>query len=308
MSGENGGDDETFTELLSEGEAALENVQDALDGVDDLEELGDGDLESVLGDVDTLVQVAQETAELVEALDLTDLPEAVDGDELLEAIETGEIPDALTEEETGAGDVVDFTQVFKALDLMNAWNATDLGDIWEEKRELEDAVDDLADDDEDASMVEEAASAVADDDDGLIGDDDDELIETDMDTAEATKEALGTPDIEEDPEAYQTFIQQQAMEGIDAFRDALLTTHGKFEELYETNREKMRRQDTSPSSRNPTAASTIATNRREIGTSGTRHSTVPKQVKLSTAPTRKRIYDRRFEIERKKRQRENDDE
>ena len=308
MSDESGGDDETFTALLTEAETALENVQDALDGVGDLEELGDGDLESVLGDVDTLVQVAQETSELIEALDLTDLPEAVDGGELLEAIETGEVPDALTEEETGAGDVVDFTQVFKALDLMNAWNATDLGDIWEEKRELEDAVDDLADDDEDASMVEEAASAVADEDDDLIGDDDDELIEMDMDAAEATKEALGTPDIEEDPEAYQTFIQQQAMKGIDAFRDALLTTHGKFEELYEMNREKMRRQDTSPSSRNPTAASTIATNSREIGASGTRHSTVPKQVKLSTAPTRKRIYGRRFEIERKKRQRENNDE
>lgn len=306
MTDENG-DDDTFEELLESAEESLENVEEYLGSVESLEELENDELESVVDDVDALVRVAQETAELIESLDLADLPEAVDGDELLEAIETGEIPDALADEDTGAGDVVDFTQVFKALDLMNAWNAADLGDIWEEKRELDDAVDDLADDSEDASMVEKAASTVAGKDDNLIGDDDDDgFLGTDMDATEAAKEAFDKPNIEDDPEAYQTFIQQQAMKGIDAFRDALLVTHEKFEKLYETNREKMRRQDTSPSSRNPTAASTIATNRREIGTSGTRHSTVPQQVKLSTAPALKRIYGRRFEIERERRKQNNE--
>lgn len=302
------GEEETFDELLSEAETALANVEEALDGIDGLDEFEDGELASLLGDVDTLARVAQETGELIEALDLTDLPEAVDGDELLEAIEVGEIPDALTEAETDADDVVDFTQVFTALDLLSAWDATDLTEIWEEKRELEDAVDDL-DGDEDAGMVEDAIETVAEEGTDAIGDDDgdDELLGTEMDMKEAAMEAFEKPDVEDDPEAYQVFIQQQALKGIDAFRDALLMTHGKFEKLYETNREKMRRQDTSPSSRNPTAASTIATNRREIGTSGTRHSTVPNQVKLSTAPTRKRIYGRRFEIERKRRQRENND-
>ncbi|WP_306059435.1 hypothetical protein [Natronococcus wangiae] len=306
MTDANDGADETFAELLSEAETALENVADSLGDADDLEELGDGELESLLGDVDTLARVARETGELIEALDLSELPEAVDGSELLEAIETGEVPDALTDEETGAGDVVDFTQVFQAIDLLNAWNATDLGEIWEEKRELEDAVDDLADESEDASVVEKTASAVADEGGELLGGDDgDELIETGMDAADAAKEALGKPDIENDPEAYQTFIQQQAMEGIDAFRDALLVTHEKFEKLYETNREKMRRQDTSPSSRNPTAVSTMATNRRDLG-GGARHSTVPQQVKLSTAPALERIYGRRFEIEREKRKQNNE--
>ncbi|MFC4438298.1 MULTISPECIES: hypothetical protein [Natrialbaceae] len=305
MTDENG-DDETFAELLSEAEAALDNVEESLGDVDDLEGVGNDDLESLLGDIDALARVAQETAELIEALDLTDLPEAVDGGELLEAIETGEIPDALTDEETGAGDVVDFTQVFKAINLLNAWDATDLGDIWEEKRELEDAVDGLADESEDAGMVEKAASAVADEGADLLGgDDDDEFLGTDMDATEAAKEAFDKPDIENDPEAYQTFIQQQAMKGIDAFRDALLVTHEKFEKLYETNREKMRRQDTTPSSRNPTAASTIATNRRDLG-GGARHSTVPQQVKLSTAPALKRIYGRRFEIERERRKQNNE--
>jgi hypothetical protein len=303
MSDEN--DDEAFEDLLAEAETALENVEGALNGIDSLDEFEDGELASLLGDVDTLARVAHETGELVEALDPTDLPEAVDGDELLEAIEAGEIPDALAEAETDADEAVDFTQVFEALDLLSMWDATDLTEIWEEKRELEDATDEL-DGDEDAGVVEDALESVVEEGTDVVGDDDgdDELIE--MDVKDAAMEAFEKPDVEDDPEAYQVFIQQQALKGIDAFREALLTTHGKFEELYETNREKMRRQDTSPSSRNPTAASTIATNRREIGHSGTRHSTVPKQVKLSTAPTRKRIYGRRFEIERKRREREND--
>ncbi|AGB38588.1 hypothetical protein [Natronococcus occultus] len=304
---EDDADEESFEELLSAGESSLENLQTALEDVDTPEELGDGELEELLGDVDTLVRVAQETGELVESLDLSELPEAVDGDELLEAIETGEIPDAVGEDETGVTDVVDLTQLFSALDLLRMWDASDLTEIWEQKRELDEATDALGDGEDDGTL-EDAAETVVDEGTDLIGDEDDDGLLDDVEPREAAMEALEKPDVEEDPEAYQVFIQQQAIRGIDAFRDALLETHETFQELYETNREKMRREDTSTSSRNPTAASTIATERRDIGTSDTRHSTVPKQVKLSTAPTRRRIYGRRFELEleRKRRQQNND--
>ncbi|WP_137288342.1 hypothetical protein [Natronorubrum halophilum] len=296
--------DDSFETLLDDATESLDRLEDSLDGVEQLDDLDDTVVESVLGDVETLANVVKETDELLEELDFTDLPDAVDGDELLEAIETGEIPDVLADEDAGVTDLVDFTQLFRAIDLLSAWDATDLTDLWQEKRELEDAVDDL-EDGEDTGMVEDAISDIADGDgDGdLIGDDDDDLIE--MDAADA-KEALGDIDVAEDPEAYQVAIQQQAMEGIDAFREALLETHEKFERLYEFNREKMRRQDTSTSSRNPTAASTIQTDRRDLG-GGVRHSTVPQEVKLSTAPSRKRIYGRRFEIEREKKRRSNNE-
>ncbi|ELY56971.1 hypothetical protein [Natronococcus jeotgali] len=300
-------EEEPFEELLESGESSLDHLQTVLEDVDAPEELGDDELEEVLGDVDALVRVAQETAELVEALDLSELPEAVDGEELLEAIETGEIPDAVAEEETGASDVVDLTQLFSALDLLSVWDAADLTDIWEQKRELDEATDALGDG-EDEGTLEGAAETVVDEGTDLVGGDDGDGLLDEVDPKEAAMEAFGTPDVEEDPEAYQVFIQQQAMRGIDAFRDALLETHETFQKLYETNREKMRREDTSPSSRNPTAASTIATERRDIGTSNTRHSTVPQQVKLSTAPTRRRIYGRRFELElERKRRQQNDD-
>lgn len=297
--------DEPFDALLEEADASLERLEDTLGDVDALDELEGETVETVIGDIDTLVRVAEEVVELINELDLSELPDAVDEEALLDAIDVGEIPDAIANDDDGVSDVVEFTKLFDAIDLLNAWNATDLADIWQEKRELDDTVDDLADGD-DAGMIEDAVSNLADDDDGvLVGDNDEALIGTDMDAASATKAALGDIDIAEDPEAYQVAIQQQAIAGIDAFRTALLETHERFERLYECNREKMHRQDTSTDSRNPTASSTIPTDRRDLG-GGARYSTVPQDVKLSTAPSRKRIYGRRFELERERRRHTHD--
>jgi len=297
-------DAEPAADLLEEADAGLERLEDTLGNLDDVDELEGETVETVIGDVDTLVRVADELVELLNELDLSELPDAVDEEELLDAIDVGEIPDAIANDD-GVSDVVEFTKLFDAIDLLNAWNATDLTDIWQEKRELDDAVDDLADGN-DAGMIEDTVSDLADDDDGQLVGDDEALIETDMDAVSATKAALGDIDVAEDPEAYQVAIQQQAMAGIDAFRTALLETHERFERLYEFNREKMRRQDTSTDSRNPTASSTIPTDRRDLG-GGARYSTVPQDVKLSTAPSRKRIYGRRFELERERRRRTNHD-
>jgi len=297
-------DAEPAADLLEEADAGLDRLKDTLGNLDNVDELEGETVETVIGDVDTLVRVADELVELLNELDLSELPDAVDKEELLDAIDVGEIPDAIANDD-GVSDVVEFTKLFDAIDLLNAWNATDLTDIWQEKRELDDAVDDLADGN-DAGMIEDTVSDLADDDDGQLVGDDEALIETDMDAVSATKAALGDIDVAEDPEAYQVAIQQQAMAGIDAFRTALLETHERFERLYEFNREKMRRQDTSTDSRNPTASSTIPTDRRDLG-GGARYSTVPQDVKLSTAPSRKRIYGRRFELERERRRRTNHD-
>ncbi|ELY48143.1 hypothetical protein [Natronorubrum sulfidifaciens] len=296
--------DDGFETLLEDATESLQRLESTLGDAETLDALDDEIIETAIGDVDTLARVATEVGDLLEAIDLRELPAAVNGDELLEAIELGEIPDVLANEDKGVSELVDVTALVDAIDLLNAWNAADLAAIWEEKRELDDAVDDLEDGD-DAGVVEKAVSGIADDDGGQLLGGDDGLLGTEMDSTTAAKEALGDIDVEDDPEAYQVAIQQQAMKGIDAFRWALLETHEKFERLYEQNREKMRRQDTSTNSRNPTAASTIPTDRRDLG-SGARYSTVPQEVKLSTAPSRKRIYGRRFEIEREKRRTEHD--
>lgn len=295
------GDEESVAEdsletLLSAAESSLETVEEHLGGAERLEDVDDDTLESILEDVGRLLRVAREAEEVLEAVDLTELPEAVDRDELLEAIEVGEIPAALTEEETDADDLVDVGRLFEAIDLLSAWDATDLGDLWGETRELEEAVEDVAD--EDGSMVEEAAASVTDDD-GVLDDTGDV-----MEGADPT-DALGDVDVFDDPEAYQVAIQQQATKGLDAFREALLETHERFERLYEFNRERMRRTDRGTNSRNPTATSTMPIERTAVG-SGVKHSTVPQDVRLSTAPSRTRIYGRRFEREREKRRTDDD--
>ncbi|MEY7849835.1 hypothetical protein AB7C87_11635 [Natrarchaeobius sp. A-rgal3] len=286
-----------FGSLLEEGTERLEAVAERLADVDALEDLEGDALESTVGDLETLATAAAEAGELIEAIDLDDLPEAVDGDDLLEAIEIGEIPEVLADDDEGLGELVDFDELVRAVDLLSAWNAADLGSIVAEGREFEDAVDDLADDGDDAGILEQAASGVTDE--GGIGGDGDLFDDADP------SDALGDIDVMEDPEAYQVAIQQGAMEGIDAFRGALLETHAKFERLYEFNREKMRRRDTSANSRNPTAVSTMPTERAAVG-SGVKHATVPQSVRLSTAPSRTRIYGQRFERERKKRRNDDD--
>lgn len=298
------GSEDGLETLLEDAIESVGRLEETLADSETIDDLDDDTLETVVGDLDTLVRVAEEAAELLEAIDVSELPEAIDGDELLDAIELGEIPDALTDEETGATDLVDFTELFDAIDLLNAWNAADLTDVWENKRELDAAVGDLEDGD-DAGLLEGAVSDVAnggDDGESLFDDGGDGVLDTGMDAGSAAKQALGDIDVAEDPEAYQVAIQQQAMRGIDAFRAALLETHEKFERLYEFNREKMRRQDGGTNSRNPTASSTMPVDRRDLG-GGARYATVPRDVKLSTAPTRKRIYGRRFELERERRRR-----
>ncbi|RQG95923.1 hypothetical protein [Natrarchaeobius chitinivorans] len=300
--GEESDASETVDASLEDATETLEAVEDYLGDVDSLEELDDGTIESVLGDLDALAKVLTEAVELIETADLGELPEAVDGEDLVEAIEFGEVPDVLTDEDAGVTDLVAFDELVHAIDLLSAWNASDLGSLWEAKRELDDATDALGDD-EDGLIGEEGLiddeAIIGDDGDGLVGGDDEMFEDADL------TGALGDIDVMEDPEAYQVAIQQGAIEGIDAFRAALLETHAKFERLYEFNREKMRRRDTSANSRNPTASSTMPTERAAIG-SGVKHSTVPQSVKLSTAPSRKRIYGGRFERERQKRRNEND--
>lgn len=307
-------DGDALDDLLEEADTSLSNLEERLGDesavIDSLEELDDDLVETTLGDVETLARVASAAADLLETVDLSDLPEAVDGEELREAVHTGEVPTALVDDETDLDATVEFSQLFRAIDLLSAFDATDLGTLWEGADELEDAVGDLAegsDEGAESGIVEETASTIVDDDESLVGDEDDDLLGTDLDVgASEAKEALGAPDPTTDPEAYQVFIQQQAMEAIDAVRWALLEAHEKFERLVEYNRERTRRRDSSATSRNPTAASTMPTHRSAAG-SVDNYSTVPQNVRLSTAPSRTRIYGDRFARERERRREEDEE-
>lgn len=263
------------TNGTADGESAADSLAAAVSGDD-----SNGD-ESLTEDVGAIVTILREAEEIIDAIDVSELPDAVDADAVREAIELGEIPDALQGDENA--EVVKFRQVIRAIDLGQTLASMDVTDVWESTRSIDDATDEL-DDDEDGGLT-------------------DDLLDTDLDRAMdvAAEELKEGVDIQSgDMAAYQEVIQQQAMEGVDAFREALLKTHGQFERIVEANRETMRTQDRQPHSRNPTAVSTIAPVRSDVS-SVPNYATMPRTVRHSNAPTRTHIYGDRFRREREKR-------
>lgn len=278
-------------------------------GIDALE---DGDrtaLTELMEALEDASQLLEATETMVQAIDFSAVLDTIDGDDLLEAIEIGEIPAAFEEGESE--DVVKLGQVMNAINVLELLQTADIGELWGAKREFDESMDDLTgkddhDGSDDDSILEKATTAVTGDDGDengdLLGAGDDELIETEVgDVLErGSREALSEFDPQSgNMEQYEELIQQRAIEGVDAFRDALLRTHGTFERVVEANREKTRQTDRSTHSRNPTAASTIATDRGDLG-SPTNYATMPRTVRHSSAPTRTHIYGRRFELERKR--------
>ncbi|MFC3958717.1 hypothetical protein [Halovivax cerinus] len=298
-----------FTDRLTAVESTLESL--ATDVADDLGDAdGANDSDAIGTDVEAIVTILREAEKLLDAIDVSELPDAIDGATVREAIELGEIPDALRGDDAT---VVQLRQVIRAIDLGRTLGAMDVTDVWESKRAIESATNEL--DDEDTGGALGGVLGGGDDDTGLLGGGDGvlddvagdlaegDLIETDMDDVAdtAADELKRDVDIADgDASEYQAVIQQQAIEGVDAFREALLKTHGTFERIVEANREKMRQQDRSPHSRNPTAASTIPTTRSDVA-SVPNYATMPRTVRHSDGPTRTHIYGDRFRREREKR-------
>lgn len=96
-----------------------------------------------------------------------------------------------------------------------------------------------------------------------------------------------------DPELMQAATQAQLDSAIEEFRELLVETHARLDELREANQARFDGVD-QPSSRNPTAFSTLTTH-RGAPKDASQVSTVPRNVRHSTGPSRRRIYGRRFE-------------
>ena len=312
---------DTFETKLAKAESMLESIAagaasdddaDATDAIaETVDDITDGeDRDGLVGDLQDVLTVIDQAEDVLESIDFSELPDAVDREQVLEAIELGNIPDALGDSDDD--DVVKLRQLVRAINMRELLGDVDVTQLWSSKREAEDAADDLTDDEDDEGVIGKAASALTgDDDDGgmideatdRVGDEGDELIETDADDvmemgAQAAKSDFDIGD--GDLSAYEEIIQQQAIEGVDAFRDGLLRAHGTFERVIDENRERTRNIDRQPSSRNPTAVSTIQTPRSDVA-SVANYSTVPRKVRHSNAPSRKQIYGDRFRRERERR-------
>ncbi|WP_049970412.1 hypothetical protein [Haladaptatus cibarius] len=253
---------ESFTKNVQSGISRLEAAFDSSDSFED-----------VSAEATKLWELLDEGEDVLDELDLTDLPDIVDAGDVPEAIDVEDLPDAISEGDPK--EAIDTIGLVRAIELRELWNSTDMRELWREAREFEDAVTDFTGDSEGDS----------DGSDGMLSG-----MGTDMDVG---MDGPGI-DTEMDSELYQSKIQSELHDSVESFRGKLLETRNKLAQIKKENESKGNIGQ--PNSRNPTAYSTMAGSRPDMGKS-THFSTVPTETRYSSAPNSKRIYGRRFEEE-----------
>lgn len=257
----------------------VEAVREKVTGIK--QAIVDGEEDSaVLELADDLWTVLDELEDVLDTIQLDELPEAIEVDELPDSVDIEDVPEGLFDEDQTA---IDLSDVHEAVNLRELWDAVHLAEFLEEKRELDQATDDVGDHlDEDE------------------GDDEDELFENVVGTGEDATDRMGA-------EVGQIAIEETIEKAVREFREALLVTHDGLRKLYEANQRKLGRPGNQPNSLNPSAYSTLPRGPVPASAS-TRTSTVPARVKYSRIESQpRRIYGRRFEQERRRAKAETDE-
>ncbi|EJN60323.1 hypothetical protein [Halogranum rubrum] len=237
--------------------------------------------------LDDLHAVADESEDVIGTINFEELPDAIDASGAHTTIDAGELPDAIASGDPG--DAVELRNIHKLVELGDLWSAVDVREFWRNKREFDDAVDDLFGGDDDDGWFE--GEWFEDDwfDDEDASADADGAEDTESDSM-APKPELGMLDTDE---SKQAAIQKKISESVGEFRGSILDARERLKEVVEQNKEESR-QAGQPNSRNPTAVSTLPRSRSDIG-GATRFSTIPEETRYSTAPNRPRIYGQRFD-------------
>lgn len=295
-------DTQADEESTDEGESEVpgaELVTRAVTAIESLmTDLGDdGSFDDAQEDVEDLLAVADEAQELLQTVDLGELTEAVDLADLPEAVEADDLPEAVAKGDPGAA--IQYRKLAQVVELGELWSGQDMRELWRNKRELEEATDDVADDstDDDGALAKmrETLDSLTDDSEEREFFDDSASSDEGEAEADTEKDDLDIPS-----EAIEQQIQSGLDDAIEEFRQGVLEVRDRLEDLKAENEE--RTEDVEqPSSRNPTAYSTLPSARSDMH-GVAKFSTIPSETKYSTAPNRKRIYGSRFD------DREDDDE
>jgi hypothetical protein len=259
-----------------------ELIADEIDSESLSETLGDAALLGVKDDIEDGWEVIEETGELLETVDLSELPDAIDVSELPEAVDFEEIPAAIANAEPKRA--VELKQLASLVEFNELWDAVDVREFMQNKDELEDAADvtDNESSADDASLTDSLGSS------GSLGAD------------EGGESLVGQG------EAMQAAIQSKLRDSIEEFRESVLDARAQVEAARDTAQQTVEEKTGGgtgqPSSRNPTAYSTMVSGWKTGEWSSARFSTVPQEARHSSAPGHFRIYGHRFE------NRENDNE
>lgn len=275
------------------GDGGGSGLVDSDDEMPALLDRAEGDIDSLLGvlsgeesyadakeEINDLVDVIEETEELLDTVDLSELPEAVELSELPSAIEGEDVPEAIANAEPRRA--IDLTQLASLVEFSELWDAVAVRSFMQNKDELEAATDDVTDD--------ESGDGENGDDSGLV----DSFDMSDSEDANGGEES-----ILDDGQAKQLAIQSQLRDAVEEFRESALDARDQLKEARDTAQEKVEEKTGGgtgqPSSRNPTAYSTMVAGWKAGGWSSASLSTVPKQTQHSSAPGHYRIYGRRFD-------------
>ncbi len=240
----------------------VDRVQDIVEAV--APKADDEEDTPVIEFLDDLEDIVDELEDIVHTVEMTELVEVIEWNDVPAAFEPDDVLHAAREDSEEA---VTLGKLLSLVDLTELWDTIDAGQLWREKQELDDELEDV----------------VGEDDDGVGGDSDVNVMGADVELHEI------------DSELIESEIQSRVHEATGTFREKLLEARQRFKAIREENAERF--QDRRRyRSRNPTAVSTLPSiDGQPIGAA--RFSTVPKDTRHSAAPNRRRIYGSRFESE-----------
>lgn len=231
-------------------------------------------------DIEDGQQIIEESKELLETINVSKLFESIDMRKLPEVINFGEVPAAIANADPKR--VVEFEHLASLVEFDDLWDAVEVREFIRNKDELEDVVNHKDSDDKDGT-------------DGS-----------------SLTDSLGSSDSEggelggEKTQAMQVAIQSKLRDVVEEFRSSVLDAREQVEEARDeaqaTIEETTGGGTGQPSSRNPTAYSTMVSGWKKSDWSSAKVSTVPHDVRHSSAPGHVRLYGSRFD------KMENDDE
>lgn len=273
--------DESAAELLRRAEGAVESLLDAL---------SDGTVTEARDDLEELQSVVEETSELLETVDLTQIPKAIDYDDIDEAIDASDIPDAIAEGDVN--EAVRYSKLLTLIEFDELLDTVDIRSFRQNKDELDAAVEEFIEDRNDSGWIVFDALKWLVETGSSVGGDGGDGFAIDVDAGEMTELAS-------DEQVKQIAMQSKLREAVEEFRESVFEAHERMKELREQANEQVTEKTggiEQPSSRNPTAYSTLPpTERSRLQT---QFSTVPRNTRYSTASNPPRIYGSRFESRR----------
>lgn len=279
--------DESAVELLERAEMIIESL---------FASFSDGTEAELRENTEDLRDVIEEAVELLETIDLTEVPGAIDYENLDEAVDMSDIPDAIAERDVDRA--IRYSKLLTLVEFGEVLDTVDVRDFKQNKDEFEAAVDEFIDDrDQDGEdgdwIVFDALTRLAETIVEENGDDGEIIDSMDPDMEDATELAS-------DGQVKQVAMQSKLRDAVEEFRESIFEAHERMKELRETASEQVDETNgdiEQPSSRNPTAYSTLPAQRTDrLGTTGV--STVPTNTLYSTASNPPRIYGSRFETRR----------